>query len=279
MEFVYCCVDSENYCEDSCDYAVMIANNMNLPLKFLNVVEHSQTTKNVDLSGNIGLGSKENVLETLTNQEHEKNKCSIEFGKKILEKLEIKAKENCKNSVEILQVHGEIVETIFNHQQDMAILVIGLKSNLDHIIGKNVKDIIRAIHKPVLLVNSKFQRPIKLMIAYNGSNESRKLIESTSQRQIFKGVKREIVNLNKYEANSYDVLSEAKMLFENEGIEVTTKHLSGEDEDTLLAYFNETNSDILGMGAFGHSRFKELFFGSFTAKILTKMTKPILLFR
>ncbi len=279
MEFVYCCVDSENYCEDSCDYAVMIANNMNLPVKFLNVVEHSQKVKDVDLTGNIGLGAKDDVLENLASKEHEESKCSIKLGKEILEKLNSRAKESCKKDVEIKQVHGEIVETIFNHQNDMAILVIGLKSNLNHVIGENVKDIVRAIHKPVLLVNSKFERPTKLMIAYNGSNESRKLIESTSQRQIFKGVKREIVNLNKYEANSYDVLSEAKMLFENEGIEVTTKHLSGEDEDTLLAYFNETNSDILGMGAFGHSRFKELFFGSFTAKILTNMNKPILLFR
>lgn len=279
MEYVYCCVDSGNYCEDSSDYAVMIANNMNLPLKFLNVVEHSQTVKNVDLTGNIGLGAKEDVLENLANSEHEESRSAIKNGKDILEKLSARAKENCRNSVEILQVHGEIVETIFNHQNDMAILVIGLKSNLEHVIGKNVKDIIRAIHKPVLLVNSKFQIPTKLMIAYNGSNESRKLIESTSQRQIFKNVKREIVNLNKYEANSYDVLSEAKMIFENGGIDVLTKHLSGEDEDTLLDYFNETNSDILGMGAFGHSRFKELFFGSFTAKILTKMNKPILLFR
>ena len=279
MEYVYCCVDSENYCEDSCDYAVMIANNLDVPLRFLNVVEHPSTVKDVNLTGNIGLGTKEDVLESLANTEHEESKCAIENGKRILEKLETRAKQKCKNSVETKQIHGEIVETIFNHQNDMAVLVIGLKSNLEHAIGQNVKDIVRAIHKPVLLVNSAFVMPTKLMIAYNGSNESRKLIESTSRRQIFKGVKREIVNLNKYEANSWDVLNEARMLFENEGINVTTKHLSGENEDTLLDYFTETNSDILGMGAFGHSRFKELFFGSFTAKILTKMNKPILLFR
>jgi nucleotide-binding universal stress UspA family protein len=279
MEFVYCCVDSDNYCEDSCDYAVMIANNLNVSLKFLNVVEHSQSVKDLDLTGNIGLGAKENVLEDLANKEQEDSKCSIMNGKRILQKLENRAKENCKNSVEIKQVHGDIVETIFEHQNDMAVLVIGLKSNLEHSIGENVKDIIRAIHKPVLLVNSKFSIPNKLMIAYNGSNESRKLIETTSQRQIFKDAKREIVNLNKYEANSYDVLNEAKTTFENSGIKVSTKHLGGENEDTLLDYFNETNSDILGMGAFGHSRFKELFFGSFTTKILTKMNKPILLFR
>ncbi len=279
MSYVYCCVDSENYCEDSCDYAVMVANNLDLPLQFINVVEHNQKVKNVDLTGNIGLGAKDDILEELTNKEQEESKCAIKFGQLILTKLEKRAQEKCKNRVETKQVHGEIVETIFNHQHDMAILVIGLKSNLDHKVGENVKDIVRAVHKPVLLINSKFEIPTKLMIAYNGSNESRKLIESTSQKQIFKGVKREIVNLNKYEANSYDVLNEAKMLFENEGIPTTTKHLAGEDEDTLLAYFNETNSDILAMGAFGHSRVKELFFGSFTAKILTKMKKPILLFR
>jgi nucleotide-binding universal stress UspA family protein len=33
------------------------------------------------------------------------------------------------------------------------------------------------------------------------------------------------------------------------------------------------------MGAFGHSRVKEFIFGSFTSKVLSKMKKPLLLFR
>ena len=41
MSFVLCCVDGENYSQSACDYAVLISNNLNLPLKFLNIVEHS----------------------------------------------------------------------------------------------------------------------------------------------------------------------------------------------------------------------------------------------
>ena len=38
MSFVLCCVDGENYSQSACDYAVLISNNLNLPLKFLNIV-------------------------------------------------------------------------------------------------------------------------------------------------------------------------------------------------------------------------------------------------
>ncbi len=279
MAYVLCCVDSENYSQDVCDYAVMLSNNLQVPLKFLNIVEHSHKSKDLNLSGNITLGERDDILEKLTNEEYEQSKCNIKAGKEILEKLKQRAADSCENEVIISQRHGEVEETILELEDEIETLVIGLKSNLEHLIGEHVKDIIRSIHKPVLLVNSKFVEPKKLMIAYNGSNESKKLLENTSKRQIFKNVSREIVNLSKDETKSNECLKEAKSIFAKNSVDVETKFLKGDNEDTLLEYFDNSQADVLAMGAYGHSKFKELFFGSFTSKILTKMKKPILLFR
>jgi hypothetical protein len=49
-----------------------------------------------------------------------------------------------------------------------------LKAMINHKIGENVKDIIRELNKPILLVNSEFITPKKILIAYNGSEESKK---------------------------------------------------------------------------------------------------------
>lgn len=279
MSYILCCVDGENYSQSTCDYAVLISNNMNLPLKFLHIIEHSSKSENLNLSGNISLGEKDDMLEEFTNEEALKNKNTIKEGRILLDSLKQRASKTCKNEIFILQIHGDVIETILESQEQTAVLVIGITSKQNHKIGNNVKDIIRAIHKPVLLVNSKFIEPKKLLIAYNGSNESKNLLNTTSVKPIFKDIKRDIVNINEDKSSSAKLLNEAKEIFEKQNIEVSTSVLSGEPRDEILKYFEKNSCDILAMGAFGHSRLKEFIFGSFTSEIIAQSKKPILFYR
>ena len=279
MSYVLCCVDGKNYSQSACDYAVMISNNMSLPLKFLNIIEHSSKVEKLNLSGNIKLGEKDDLLQEYTNEEATKSQCAIKTGKELLNTLKQRALQTCKNEVTISQIHGDVIETILDFEKEVSILVIGIKSHEEHIIGENVKDIIRAIHKPVLLVNSEFVEPKKLLIAYNGSNESKKLLNETSKKPIFKNIKRDIVNINENKTLSFKLLDEAKEIFAKQNMEVDTSVLSGEPKEAIYNYFEQNSCDILAMGAFGHSRLKEFIFGSFTSEMLGKIKKPILLFR
>ena len=279
MSYVLCCVDGKNYSQSACDYAVMISNNMSLPLRFLNIIEHSSKSKNLNLSGNIKLGEKDDMLEEFTNEEASRSKDAIKDGKELLNTLKQRALQTCKNEISILQIHGDVIETILESQEQTAVLVIGIKSHEEHKIGENVKDIIRAIYKPVLLVNNEFVEPKKLLIAYNGSTESKKLLSETSTKPIFKDIKRDIVNINDDKTLSFKLLNEAKEIFAKQNIEVDTSVLSGEPKEAIFNYFEQNSCDILAMGAFGHSRLKEFIFGSFTSEMLGKIKKPILLFR
>ena len=216
------------------------------------------------------------MLEEFTKEEALRNRNTIKEGRELLNSLKQRALETCKNEITILQVHGDVIETILESQGETAVLVIGIASQKEHKIGDNVKDIIRAIHKPILLVNSKFVEPKKLLIAYNGSSQSKKLLNETSARPIFKGIKRDIVNVNDNKTISANLLNEAREIFAKQNIEVSTSVLSGEAKDEILNYFEQNDCDILAMGAFGQSRIKEFIFGSFTNSILTKVNKPIL---
>lgn len=91
MSFVLCCVDGENYSQSACDYAVLISNNLNLPLKFLNIVEHSSKSDILDLSGNIKLGEKDDMLEQKAQEEGIKSKLAIKEGKELLVSLKKKS--------------------------------------------------------------------------------------------------------------------------------------------------------------------------------------------
>jgi nucleotide-binding universal stress UspA family protein len=279
MSYVLCCVDGKNYSQSACDYAVLISNNMNLPLKFLNIVEHSSKSDILDLSGNIKLGEKDDILEQRAQEEAIKSKIAIKEGKELLVTLKKRALITCANEITLIQIHGDVLENILAFQNETAVLVIGISSHENHKIGDNVKEIIREIKKPVLLVNSDFENPKKLLIAYNGSEKSKKFLIETSKKPIFKNVLRDIINVNNNKTYSEKLLNEAKEFYTKQEIQVETFALSGDIKTEILIHLGQNDCDILAMGAFSHSRIKEFIFGSLTSDILLQCKKPILLFR
>ena len=279
MSCVLCCVDGKNYSQSACDYAVMISNNMKLPLKILNIVEHSSKSDKLDLSGNIKLGEKDDILEKLTNEESIKSKQIIKEGKDLLLALKEKALITAEQDVILMQAHGDILDNILELQDEISILIIGIKSHDKNKIGENVKDIIRELNKPILLVNSEFITPKKILIAYNGSEESKKILTTAVRNPIFKDVTRDIVNINDDKLFSEKILDEAKKIYAKSEIDIKTSVLSGDAKTEILTYMYENDCDILAMGAFGHSRIKEFIFGSFTSEIIAQSKKPILFYR
>lgn len=279
MSFVLCCVDGENYSQSACDYAVMISNNMKLPLKFLNIIEHSSKSEKLDLSGNIKLGEKDDILEQRVEEEAIKSKLAIKEGKELLVSLKKRALITCSNEITLIQMHGDVLENILVFQKEIAVLIIGIKTQENHKIGDNVKDIIREINKPILLVNNEFITPKKLLIAYNGSEKAKKFLKESSIKPIFKNIHRDIVNVNDDKTASEKLLNEVKEFYIKQEIPVEISALSGDAKTEILIHLSQNDCDILAIGAFGHSRIKEFIFGSITSDILAQCKKPILLFK
>ncbi len=281
MEKVLVCIDGSKLSHAVCDYGVCIAKKLNLPLVLLNVIEHAHTTKKVDLSGSIGLGSKEDLLDELVNEERNESKKLIQKGKAVLKEMVEYVKSQNFTNYTTLQRHGTLYETLDDLSKDLKIAIIGLKgeNSGDKKIGSHIEELIRTINIPILLVNGKFKPIESILMAYDGSEYANKVIKETKQSPIFTNVKRHIVNVNKDATISNKLLSEAKSLFANVDIEVETKSLSGDSVEALIKYQEENNLDVIIMGAYSHNRFRSVIFGSFTTQMLLNSKKPLFLFR
>ncbi len=277
------CVDGSFYSKSACDYGIFIAKMLNIPLILLNVVEHQHVAKNASLAGNIGLGSRDTLLEELTNEEAQTSKTLIANGRKVLQELSAYAKEQGVEKTHTLQRHGALDETLEELTAETKIAIIGLRgqdnegNNLS--IGKHVETIIRTLNIPILLVNSSFKPITSILMAYDGSDFANKAIYTATQDPIFPNVKRVIANVNKEENISVKLLNDAKQLFTKAHIEVETVSLKGDAVEALLNYQEENNLDIVAMGAYSHNRLRSVIFGSFTSKMLLKAKTPLLLFR
>ncbi len=279
MEKVLVCLDGSELSKAVCDYGIDIAKKLNLPLVLLNVIEHSHISKKVNLSGNIGLGSKDDLLEELANEEMNESKQLILKGKAVLKEMEKYVKSQNLTNYTTLQKHGTLYETLDELSSDLRIAIIGLKGESSSNIGSHIEELLRTLNIPILLVNKEFT-PIKsILIAYDGSEYANKAIKLTKQNPIFPKVIRYIVNVNKDTNISNKLLGEAKQMFANANIDVETKSLNGDGVEAILTYQKENNIDIIAMGAYSHNRFRSAIFGSFTTKMLLNSKVPLLLFR
>ena len=281
MEKILVCLDGSKLSKAVCDYGIYISKKLDLPLVLLNVIEHSHISKKTNLSGNIGIGSRDAILEELSNEEMNESKELIAKGRAVLKQYEQYALESGITKFETLQKHGTLEETLDDLSQDIKIAIIGLKGsdNPDKNIGSHIEELIRGLNIPILLVNNDFAPIESILMAYDGSDYANKAIKIATQNPILPNAKRYIVNVNKDTSASSKLLNEAKKLFEKQDFNVETQSLSGDTVETLLKFQEEKNIDIIAMGAYSHNRLKSAIFGSFTTKMFLKAKKPLLLFR
>jgi nucleotide-binding universal stress UspA family protein len=279
MNKVLVCLDGSNLSKAVCDYGIDIAEKLDLPLVLLNVIEHSHTSKKIDLSGNIGLGSKDDLLDELANEEMNESKQLIAKGKAVLKEMEVYVKSQNFTNYTTLQKHGTLYETLDELSGDLRIAIIGLKGESSSSIGSHIEELLRTLNIPILLVNKEFTPIESILMAYDGSDYANKAIKIAKQNPIFPNTKRYIANVNKDTNISNKLLDEAKQLFANGNIDVETKSLSGDSVEALLQYQKENNLNIIAMGAYSHNRFRSAIFGSFTTKMLLNSQVPLLLFR
>lgn len=280
---VLACVDGSAFSESVVDYAAWVSRTVDNPLKLLHNIEHRHTPQ-FDLSGNIGLGTREHLLEELTNLEAKSSKLLMEQGKLMLEQASVRAATQGAVDITALQRHGSLADSLVEMEDEIRVLVMGVRGedheNNQKQIGAQLETVIRNMHRPVLVVNRPFAAPPKrIMLAYDGSVAAQKALEMVATSPLYKGMSCHLVHVSKSAQTDAAFLSEARAKLQAEGIEVESSSLQGEVESALMSYQRQHNIDMTVMGAFGHGRLRELLFGSTTVKMLCHSQVPLLLLR
>lgn len=280
---VLACIDGSEFHDAVIDYAAWISNTVHSPLTLLHNIEHRHTPR-ADLSGSIGLGAREHLLEELTQLEARSNKILMEQGKLMLDHASARAKSLGISDAALLQRHGSFADTLIAMEEAIRVLVLGVRGE-DHInehqrIGSQLETVIRNMHRPVLVVNAPFQRPPqRIMLAYDGSESAKKALDMVTTSPLYEGVTCHVVHVSKSGHGEDNLLSEAGERLRSAGISTEISNLHGDVDSALVSYNLMHKIEMTVMGAFGHSRLRELIFGSTTIKMLCHSRVPLLLLR
>lgn len=130
-------------------------------------------------------------------------------------------------------------------------------------LGSHLERVVRSLKRPLLITPKEFSAPRTIMLAFDGSATTRKGIEMVGADT----------------AETRTQRAQSQQILEKAGFTAPSVILAGEVEKTLRQYQQEQQIDMVIMGAYGHSRIRQLLIGSTTTEVIRKTDVPLLLLR
>jgi nucleotide-binding universal stress UspA family protein len=277
---VIACIDGTSVSTSVNDYAAWASLRLEAPLVLLHVLDKVEYPTQRDLSGSIGLGSRESLLQELAELDEKRGKLALEQGRLMLEEARQRAIEDGVSNPIVHQRHGSLLDSLVAIEQDTRLLVLGKHDeNLGEHVGSRLETLARTLHRPMLIATAEFRAPQRIMIAYDGSATARKVVDTVAGSPLFKGLPCHVVMVGSDNKSSQDQLEWARHTLEASGFDVTTALQGGEVERVLCDYRAANSIDLLVMGAYGHSVVRRFLVGSTTTSVIRNATVPVLLMR
>ena len=266
MSKIIACIDGSLATNTVCDYAAWFSDKLSSPLKLLHVIDKPKAKAPQDLSGAIGLGSRETLLNELVELEERKGKIELEHGQILLREAKNYLLEKFSIDAQSFQRHGSLLETIMGMEEDIRVLIMGKHgTETEHDsskVGTHIENVVRALHKPVLITSAPFSPPKSFLIAFDGSPTARICVDKIANSPLLKTLTAHVVYVGKPNSDMTSQVTWAKELLANNGFNVIDIVLEGDVEKSILDYQEKNAIDMMVVGAYGHSKIRQFFIGS-----------------
>lgn len=284
MKTLLAATDGSIYSISIYDHAAWVANRTGARIHVLHMLDpHHERADKSDLTGNLTTDDSDDLLQEFVRIEEARSKLSRERGKRILESAKAHLETSTKVPISTEQQHGELVETISRMEQHADLLVIGKRGEAADLaklhLGSNLERVLRASIRPVLVASRQFQPIHRVLIAYDGGPSIEKAIAHILAEPLLQGTKLHIARTGKIDANAEWFTKEAGAKLRNAGYDVEEHLKPGHPEEVIHGLVESLSINLLVMGAYGHSRIRNLILGSTTTALVRTCLIPVLMFR
>lgn len=285
---VLAAVDQSGYTESVCRHAVWAATRMGAPLQLVHALPRVQSASPRDLSGNLTLGEQESLLLNLSAEDERRSTLAQQNGRALLQQARAIAADAGMSEVETRLRHGGLAENLLELEQDVRLFVLGKRgqdapSNDDELdaapLGRELEGVVRAVHRPLLVASRQFRPIQRVLIAFDGSPTTRKGVQMVAASPLFRGADIHVVAVGSAEDAGRRELPWAEQSLADAGFQSRVSGIEGGAEAVLCEYIGDQSIDLLVMGAYGHSRIRDLIVGSTTTAMLRRCRIPVLLLR
>ncbi|MGY6531818.1 universal stress protein [Glycocaulis sp.] len=284
MTHILALIDGSIYASSVCDHAAWAASKTGASVELLHVLGRRDTASQpVNLSGNLTLGARSELLEKLAQHDAERAKLAKERGRIILDAAKTEMEAAGVNPVTTRLRHGDIVEAIHDVEAEADLIILGKRGEAADFakshLGSNLERIVRAATKPVLAASRTFQPVERALIAYDGGASGDRAVAHLAKGRLLAGTPIDIVSVGEETPERRAKLENAAAVLSAGGHDVTAEILPGKPEEAISQRITARGIGLLVMGAYGHSRIRNLVIGSTTTEMLRSCPVPVMLFR
>lgn len=275
-------VDGSIYSNSVCENAAWIANRTGAPVELLHVIGRRETTS-TDLSGSIALGARTALLRELTTLDEQRAKLAQKRGRAILDEAEATLRAAGVEHLTSRLRQGDLLEAVAEAEPGSRGIVIGKRGEAADFaklrLGSNLERIARTARKPVFVAARAFRPITRVLIAYDGGTSATRAVEHIARAPLFAGLDIKVLTVGRETNEVRQHLERAQAILRAGGHTASVEIVSGEPDTVISDVAERDGSDLLIMGAYGHSRIRALIIGSTTAEMMRSCRIPVVLFR
>lgn len=284
MAKILACVDGSRYSASVCDHAAWAARRIDATVELVHVLDHPHAQRGVaDFSGAMDIDIRDTLLEELAALDEQQSRVAQKRGWVILDEARARLTATGVSAVRAYQMQGAVVETIAELGADVDLVVIGKRGASADVahphLGSNLERVVRASRHPILVASETFRPIERVLIAFDGGASSRRAIERLARSHQVRDLECHILMVGPGGAEAERLLDTAAATLTSAGYAVASSIEPGHVEQVIPSQITSRHIDLLVMGAYGHSRIRELIIGSTTTLMLSVCPVPVLVVR
>ncbi|MDO8423428.1 MAG: universal stress protein [Parvibaculum sp.] len=277
-------IDGSLYAQSVCDHAAWAALRGPMAIELVHVLgRRSIASAPVNLSGSIGLGARTALLSELAELDEQNAKLAHKRGRLLLDEARASLIKAGVSDVMARLRNDDIVETVQTFEGEAELIVIGKRGEAADFaklhLGSNLERVVRASHRPVLVASRAFKPIERVLIAFDGGPSALKAVAFIAASPLFAGLACHLLCVGHDDAATRDKIETASAVLYASGHDVTAEHKQGLADEIITRTVENWRADLLVMGAYGHSRIRNLIIGSTTTQMIRACKIPVMLFR
>jgi nucleotide-binding universal stress UspA family protein len=284
MDRIITLIDGSAYSESACDHAAWVSRKTGFGIDLLHVIDHRPGRSGpVNLSGNLTLGARSELLEKLTKHDEEGARLARERGRLIVEAARARLEAQGLSGIRTKLRNGDLLEAVHEVEDEARVIIIGKRGEHADFaklhLGSNLERVVRSAHRPVLVTSRAFREPRRATIAFDTGPSVAKAVDHIAWGKLFAGMDIRLLHVGEATAELVAAMEAACAKLREAGYEAAFETLAGDPDAVFTQKAAEGEIEFLVMGAYGHSRLRNLIIGSTTTQLIRSCTVPVLLFR
>lgn len=177
--------------------------------------------------------------------------------------------------------HGDLAAVALDLEDDARLFVLGQSAADEAASGRHwehsMERLVHAVHRPVLVVPGKtFLPPERVVIAFDGRSTAQRAVERIAVSALLQGLPMVVAMAATTVHTVRERLEQCCERLRTAGFEVTGELQQGVPQDVLPQVLSSHAAGLLVVGAYGHSRTRQVLLGSTTTTLQRLSKVPVL---